>query len=860
MFGNAKDIGMQLVRLHNFLLFVVFVLSCGSTFATHNRAGEITYVHIADFTYRVTFTTYTKASSTQADRPTLQVSWGDAEETEEIARVEQSIIGPDIKQNRYVADHTFVGPGVFTISFLDPNRNGGIQNIPNSIDIPFYVESEMVINPFIAGGVNNSSILLNPPIDKACLNRTYIHNPGAYDPDGDSIRYELVTPRGLDGAPVPLYSLPNEVIPGPENTISLDQKTGDFIWESPKKAGEYNIAIKITEYRNNIKVGSILRDMQITVDICNNTPPSIFAFEDSCVIAGAVFSKEFRANDNDNEPVKMDISGEMFAVFPPKATFSNPQESPFSKGILTVTTNCEDVREDPYRFLIKATDYTNSFPLVDIKSYYLRVIGPAPEVGLATLVNGGISITTEIYSCTEAPVYALLRKRNSVNFTPGNCETGIPESLGYSKIAEITPGQTYLDADVVSGFSYCYRLVALFDIGSESQSSPEFCAEFPKEAILPSKASVGITDQSNGTDSLAIYLPSALDTLGSFPPNYQLIFKNKGGAIKTNTSNSYAGLDSTFLHPVNTTQNTRIYTAELESGNQKDTTPNFAPPFLDILPGDEKMFLRVTSNAPWIDSAWFFQEVLANGTVINEYAQNQDTFVLTGLTNEQEYCFRAITAGFYPGNPIKPINYSQISCAIPIDNEAPCFPNWTMEIDCDGDKSPLFSYQFVGDCADDLSVLSLFGFTEDGMPEQLAQFTSRTGTFKLPIGNYTCFAVTTEDENGNISPLSMQQCISPCVSFVLPNVLSPNGDGINDLWGPLSSRFVKRIQLKVWNRWGETVFETTEPQFQWDGTHQKSGKLLVAGTYYYGVDVFFLENGTEGQFHLDGFITHTGLH
>jgi gliding motility-associated-like protein len=860
LFGNAKDIGMQLVRLHNFLLFVVFVLSCGSALATHNRAGEITYVHVDDFTYRVTFTTYTKASSTQADRPTLQVSWGDSEETEEVARVSQEIVGPDIKRNIYVADHTFIGPGFFLISFLDLNRNGGIQNIPNSIDLPFYVESEMVINPFISGGVNNSAILLNPPIDRACLNRTYIHNPGAFDPDGDSITYELVTPRGVNGAPVPLYSLPNEIIPGPENTISLNQKTGDFIWESPKKGGEYNIAIKITEYRDNIKVGSILRDMQITVGICSNTPPSIFSFEDSCVIAGAVFSKEFRANDNDNEPVKLDLTGEMFSVFPPKATFSNTQESPFSKGILTVSTNCEDVREDPYRFLIKATDYTNSFPLVDIKSYYLTVIGPAPIIGTAKVVSGGIAINTEIYTCTEAPKYALYRKRNSVNFTPGNCETGIPEVLGYTKIGEIIPGQPYLDMDVLSGFSYCYRLVALFDIGAESQSSAEFCAEFLKEAILPSKASVGITDQNNGTDSLAIYLPTALDTLASFPPAYQLIFKNNGGEIQTNGSPSYSGLDSAFLHTANTTQNNRIYSAELESSNQKDTTPNFAPPFLELLPGDKKMNLRVISNAPWIDSAWVFQEVLVNGTVLTEYAQNQDFFVLSNLTNEQEYCFRAKTLGFYPGNPIKPSNYSQISCATPVDNEAPCFPNWTMEIDCEGDKSPVFAYNFIGDCADDLSALTLYGFTEAGVPEQVRQYTSRTGTFQLPIGNYTCFAVSTQDLIGNISPLSMQQCITPCVSFVLPNVLSPNGDGINDLWGPLSSRFVKRIQLKVWNRWGETVFETTESQFQWDGTHQKSGKILVAGTYYYGVDVFFLENGTEGQFHLDGFITHTGLH
>ncbi|HAY56667.1 MAG TPA: hypothetical protein DCX49_04465, partial [Flavobacteriales bacterium] len=44
--------------------------------ATHNRAGEITYTHVAGFTYEVVITTYTK-SSAPADRPFLYLRWVD---------------------------------------------------------------------------------------------------------------------------------------------------------------------------------------------------------------------------------------------------------------------------------------------------------------------------------------------------------------------------------------------------------------------------------------------------------------------------------------------------------------------------------------------------------------------------------------------------------------------------------------------------------------------------------------------------------------------------------------------------------------------------------------------------------------
>ena len=56
------------------------VVHATTGWATHNRAGEITYTHVQGLTYEVVITTYTK-SDALADRPFLFLRWGDETET-----------------------------------------------------------------------------------------------------------------------------------------------------------------------------------------------------------------------------------------------------------------------------------------------------------------------------------------------------------------------------------------------------------------------------------------------------------------------------------------------------------------------------------------------------------------------------------------------------------------------------------------------------------------------------------------------------------------------------------------------------------------------------------------------------------
>jgi len=72
----------------------------------------------------------------------------------------------------------------------------------------------------------------------------------------------------------------------------------------------------------------------------------------------------------------------------------------------------------------------------------------------------------------------------------------------------------------------------------------------------------------------------------------------------------------------------------------------------------------------------------------------------------------------------------------------------------------------------------------------------------------------------------------------VPNAFSPNGDGINELFHIRVIGYFQLQDLKIFNRWGQQVFETRDLGKEWNGSY--NGKPLPVGTYYWiieGLDV-----------------------
>jgi gliding motility-associated-like protein len=102
-----------------------------------------------------------------------------------------------------------------------------------------------------------------------------------------------------------------------------------------------------------------------------------------------------------------------------------------------------------------------------------------------------------------------------------------------------------------------------------------------------------------------------------------------------------------------------------------------------------------------------------------------------------------------------------------------------------------------------------------------------------------CYAVSAVDSFENESALSMKICVDECIGFELPNVFSPNGDNVNDVFISKNlGNVIERVDMKIYNRYGQLVYETQDPAINWSGNFLSSENKVPSGVYYYICDVY----------------------
>lgn len=356
--------------------------------ATHNRAGEITYEQTGPSTIQATITTYIQTNSV-ADRDSLTLCWGDGT-CQVLVRSNGNgdILENDYKVNHYSGIHTYTAFGSYTLSMTDPNRNNGILNInpPNSAEIQFHLQTTFTLRDLLLeGGSNRSPTLLIAPIDVGFVRQPFMHTPNAFDLDGDSIAYEIVTPLMDLNETVPNYIPIDQIGPGVENNYTFDEQTGLLIWDSPQIVGQYNIAIKIKSYRNGTLHEEMIRDMQILIKPEENTPPEINTNpEQSALItlkAGNPLAFDFAVHDSEDNPAE----GEVFfrvssgGIIQENSTVDWYPLIAALSGRFTWTPNLTDIRTMPYQIVFKATD---SQGLATFRVFQVQVVENSTSIPL----------------------------------------------------------------------------------------------------------------------------------------------------------------------------------------------------------------------------------------------------------------------------------------------------------------------------------------------------------------------------------------------------------------------------------------------------------------------------------------------
>jgi len=863
---------------------IIFLLPKQS-FATHNRAGEIYYSHVSGFTYSVTIVTYTKASSVAADRDSLPIVWGDGTQ-DTLPRTNGGgngvLLGNDIKYNLYTGTHTYPGLGTYVMSMTDPNRIAGILNINggNSVNEPFFLEDTLKILDPAFYGYDSSPILLNPPIDFANVHYIYIHNPNAYDPDGDSLSFQFITPRKASSIDVANYVDPNKVPGTPDTmTFTINSQTGQVTWNNPWFVGTYNFAILIREYRSGICIGTMVRDMEVIVDSVNNRPPIVAEIHDTCVVAGSKLVLNVSATDPDfNQTVSLTSNGGPYETPTSPATFTATSGIQQAQGTFTWQTTCDHIRLQFYQVIFKAQD-SYVTPLVDLKNWLITVVGPPVEAVTATPSGNDITVSWQNpYSCATTQNFigfSVWRKEGSNPFTPDTCEVGLA-GRGYTKLVEHLMDYSYVDQNVERGKQYCYRVLAEFADKALSQNieiyynnvyslpSNEACSQLLKSIPVITNVSVQTTDVSNGEMFVQWSKPNAndLDTLQNPGPYKYVISRSTGfpggtmSRIDSIQANTFSTLvDTNFVDQgLDTKDNPYSYKIGFYSnGNFIGETLVASSVYLTTIGTDNLMELSWNEVVPWENQSYVIYRKNSSGVFDSIGVTSAMSYNDAPLVNGIEQCYKVKSVGGYsaPGfiNPI--INFSEEQCAVPVDSVPPCPATLEVHNVCNTPDFALegFVNQLVWTFPDQTCAHDVFYYLIYYSPDINAQplaiidtvkdLSSKTFTHTLSGTVAGCYGVVSVDSTGNISQPSNTVCVDNCPVYVLPNVFTPNGDGSNDIFHPfLPIRFVDRIDIKIFDQWGILVFQTTDPMINWNGKDQQSGKDSPQGTYYYVCDVY----------------------
>jgi len=835
-------------------LILGIVFCTYSLFATHNRAGEITYKHLSGLTYEVTVLTYTYSLS-PADRPSLVIKWGDGTSSS-VNRTQKTALPNYINLNIYKGTHTYSGQGEFIISMEDPNRNGGVINIPNSINVPFYIETKLTINPFI--GSNDSPVLLNPPIDNGCVGFPFYHNPGAYDPDGDSLAYELIACKGADGNFITNYNYP-----AASSSFSIDNITGTLSWINPIMQGEYNVAILIKEYKNGVLKGSVTRDMQITISACNNHPPIIENIIDTCVVIGDTLSYMIKASDVDNDVITLRATGGPIIQTNGPATFPQPSTGMgYVESLFTWAPLCEHIEKYPYQMIFKAKDDGSPVNLVDIKTSFIKVIAPAPQNLVAEAKGNKINLIWSAGNCDEALSYDIYRHNGYIGYIGDNCITGVPPWTGYVKIGSTgNSDTTFTDNNngygLIHGPQYCYMVVAIFkdiNVGAESYPSLEACATLIKDVPVITNITVDTTSESSGKNTIIWSKPDTLDLIQTPGPFKYLIYHNTTGIGQNMQLIDSLDLlsDTVYQHiNVNTTTNSNFYRIDFINNTPNDrfkigNTQESSSLFITTKGKTNSVIINWNEIVPWTNYSYIIYRKNSNGVFDSIGNTTNQEYIDFNLVNGNTYCYKIKSIGEYSGNGFsKPlINWSQESCGIPIDIDAPCPPELSIITDCRMLENQLIWTNPNNYCAEDVIAYKLYytsnineEYTEIYNPLNPLDTSYLHMSLNSVVG---CYYVTAIDSFDNESVASNLACIDvdSCIPYSLPNVFTPNGDGINDLFIPYPYDLVEKIEIQIFNRWGTLVFKTEDPDVLWDGKDIISKQDCSQGVYFYVCDVY----------------------
>lgn len=315
---------------------------------------------------------------------------------------------PGFQYYEYIDTITLAGTcNNITFGYGKCNRSCSINTIILPCSSCAYVDA--LLNNTL--GCNSSPKFSNIPLPVACVGQKFCFNPGAIDPDGDSLVYSLIPARGgTSSTPYsnvvtysPPYSGTNPI--ATSSGVTIDKVTGDICF-TPTTQQIGVIAIRVDEYRNKVLVGNVVRDMQIYVKACTNNIPALSGVNNTSSYSitackGSPLCFDIFSTDADaSQNLTINWNNGI-----PAGTFTS-SGGPRPTGTFCWTPTAADVRTAPYIFTVNVKD--DNCPGVGVQTFSYKVyvsncVGPQVSVAGSSVCSGGCTNLTATASSGASP-------------------------------------------------------------------------------------------------------------------------------------------------------------------------------------------------------------------------------------------------------------------------------------------------------------------------------------------------------------------------------------------------------------------------------------------------------------------------
>lgn len=700
--------------------------------------------------------------------------------------------------------------GGYYISWDRCCRNNTISNLitPGAQGQTFYVEFPPVS---VAGQqfINSSPVLFPPVSDYACRDELFYFDFRGSDPDGDSLVYSLSEPlRGFSSVNNPNFLIP---FPGPYPTViwqtgfnlnsmipgnpPLQISPTGFITVKPTFNGLFVFAVKCEEFRNGQKIGEIRRDFQIIVRDCpSNEQPQIS-------VENPADSSLYLADDT----LYFDLNNRCFDIYlkdaDPGTTFDveinalnfDPSEISVTpeNGLLpngdslkarVCFNKCAYSENEPYLFEIILSDDGCSLPKKDTV-IITAIVDAIPD--LAPAINSnfiGDSIILEVGEPFMMTINGFDSDNDTIVLNYGQ-NAFTPSDYGMQLNRVQGAGQ------VSSTFTWTPTCKAL-ELNGEELNFRVFdyvCSNFKSELAYPIKI---ISDNKKPT--LISDIPDAVVDFDIRKP------------VEFRINASDTNVNDILLLKLTISDTTGIQLRNLDY----ELTPLSAKGSLESIftwePGCE--FLD-------IGTLQFDFTVQDNGCDRKE----------SDLNFKARFVYENEAPNLVLNNPVDgkknySVNiYTDSIIALDFSAEDRDLDQLEMRwerISEPGENLLPIAFQSTGD----------FGFSE-GRFEIGPGTCSASGFYKEDF-----YIIVKESSCENLEDtIQIEVNVKEFYKELkVPNVFTPNGDGINDFFYP--EQLPKKCQfvdIEIYNRWGRKIFESSEADFRWDAAD------VPAGDYFY---------------------------